>query len=128
VAIAMAPNNSGARVEVTHVRRTGDGFVEVRWRYVNPGKENVRLMTHDQARELPNEMYVIDPGSKKLYGVVTDTGGEAVAAKATQTDLSPDKPLKLWARFPVAASATRVSLYLPETLPLEDMPIEGGGK
>ena len=43
-------------------------------------------------------------------------------------DLSPDKPAKLWARFPVAASATQATLYLPNTLPLEDMPIEGGGK
>jgi hypothetical protein len=126
--IASAPHNSGARVEVNQVRRTGDGFVEIRWRYVNPGKEKVRVMGSDEGRDLPKEMYVIDPASKKLYGVVTDTSGAAIASRASQIDLSPDKPVKLWARFPVAASATHVTLYLPQTLPLEDMPIEGGGK
>jgi len=83
-------------------------------------------MTHEEARDLPKEMYVIDPASKKLYGVVTDTGGEPVAAKTQMIELSPDKPVKLWARFPVADSAKQVSLYLPQTLPLEDMAIEGG--
>src|SRR2546423_1091857 len=45
-ALASEPNNRGARVEVTQVRRSGDGFVEIRWRFVNPGgDEKLRVLS-----------------------------------------------------------------------------------
>jgi hypothetical protein len=122
-ALAKQPHQSGATIEVTRVRRSSDGTVDVRWRYVNQGKEPIELLSSSQARELPKQAWVMDPDKKMRYGVATDDRKQPLAGKLSDTKLDPGKSLDVWMKFPADASAKRITLMIPGAVPIEDLPI-----
>jgi uncharacterized cupredoxin-like copper-binding protein len=123
VPLAKEAHQSGAEIQVTRVRRSSDGTVEVRWRYANTGKSQISVLKSDDARDLAHDTYVMDPDAKTKYPVATDDRKQPLAAKVSSTQLGPGKSQDVWMKFAVPASAKRISLFLPGSLPVEDLPI-----
>jgi len=121
--LAKTAHGSGAQIEVTRVRRSSDGTVDVRWRYTNPGKAAAAVLSNDQARDLAKKAYVMDPEAKMKYVVATDDRKQPLAAKLSGTQLEPGKSLDVWMKFAVAPEVKHISLFLPGALPIEDLQI-----
>jgi len=114
---------AGLDVEITRVRRTSDGLLDIRWQYVNHSDQRVHLFSNDEARDLPQTVFVEDPDAKMRYPVATDDRGAPLMAQEKSVSLDSNGSEALWAKFLVPADAKRISLFLPGALPAEDLPI-----
>jgi hypothetical protein len=131
--LAVEEMDNGLKVEVTRVARTHDGFVEVRWRYVNPTAKPVILWHAGGGRHMLNELYLVDPANKVKHGVVTlkkdqlKPGSHTMLAPAMigdQIEIEPHGSCPAWAKFAVPAGVGRVNFVHPGSLPpMEDLDV-----
>ena len=113
----------GLAVEITRVRRTSDGLIEVRWQYVNRGQQQIQVFSAGEARDFASQTFLEDPAAKIRYSVAVDTRSAPIMSQAKSLSLEPGSSEPFWAKFTIPAGVTRVCLYLPNTLPVEDLTI-----
>jgi len=121
LAVERGPN--GLAVEVTRLRRTSEGLLDVRWQYVNRTSGRVDLFNGEEARQLPAKLFVEDPDSGTRYLVATDDKNVPLMTRTKSTTIDAGGSENLWAKFTVPADAKHISLYLPGALPIEDLTI-----
>jgi serine/threonine protein kinase len=144
--LASGKHDQGLIVEVLEVKPDDDELLLVRWRYRNPTPRTVELIAatppfrgvdsppntaanfwasvfYRAGKSTPGRVsaqHVVEQGRSDLYA--KDLGREAVR-------LRPEQEFEVWARFPLPPQSVRtITLYLLETAPLRDIPIQDAGK
>jgi hypothetical protein len=144
--LASAKHDQGLIVEVLEVKPDEDGFLMIRWRYRNSTSTPVELIAETPpvrvldsppntaakfwasayyvaGKFVPGQMsaqHIIEEGRSDLYA--RDLGKQAVSVR-------PGQDFEVWARFPLPPkSAKTLTLYLLDTSPLREIPIQYSDK
>lgn len=121
----------GARVEITELKRTSGGTVNLKLTVSNSGSAKLNLYgaylgdsatSHDSYRDVSG-IHLLDPVAKKKYFVVTDAEKKCVCSKEIP-DVEPGGKVNLWAKFPAPPpEVTKVTVEVPHFAPMDDVPI-----
>ena len=134
--LALEEHEKGLDVALLRLRRASDNTLNIQLRYINNTGEEVALC----ARKTPGtppcyrnansswlaNLYVVDNVNQKKHLIVR-TGGNFMTSKvnAKLAVLSPGSSYKVWAKVPAPpADVESVSVYIPGTIPMEDISIE----
>ncbi len=123
--LAAEPHIRGLIVEVLRVRRTPEGFVEVRWRYRNQTNQTIQLFDTGEGQSLPSRVFLVDDATGGEHLVHRDKDGVAMASRVAFTTVAPGKSATFFARFPGLPQASgSITFYVPDTPPLAGLEIE----
>jgi hypothetical protein len=131
-AIATADGEkSGARIDVTELKRASGGTVSLKFTLTNGGSDvfgtasayfGDKEVSADEYRDVSG-IHLIDPVNKKKYFVVVDSGKHCVCSKGIP-DVKAGEKLNLWAKFPAPpAEVTKVTIEIPHFQPMDDVTI-----
>lgn len=111
----------------------------MQWGYRNDTDKSIHLFDYDGAGAFASKAYIVDPANNAKGKVAEispqssdtqhksksgDDKKELLISPIEARDLSPGDAVVYWAKFPPPAeSAKELSLYLPNSPPLEDLPI-----
>jgi len=123
-ALASQTGPTGLRISTTRVKRSSDGTVEVRWQYANTSDKKASVISYDDAVHLHSQVFLLDPDSKTQYFIATDDKGLPLMQDVPAFDLDAGQSQMIWAKFYVPHDAKRVSVFIPNALPMEDIPIQ----
>ena len=122
---------SGARIEITELKRTSGGTVNLKFVITNNGTEPFGFapqylgdsqVSNDHYRDVSG-IHLLDPVNKKKYFVVTDAEKRCVCSKDV-ADVHPGAKVNLWAKFPAPPpEVTKVTIEIPHFAPIDDAPI-----
>ena len=111
----------GVNVALTEVLRASGDTLTVRWSYRNRTPEE-KLFANKIS-----ETYLVDPVQGKKYLVVRDENDLPVTSRHDGPDgvhLPPGQTVDAWAKFAAPPDdVERISVYIPNLLPFEDIPI-----
>jgi hypothetical protein len=143
--LATAKHENGLIVEILEVKADSNELLTIRWRYRNATNKNIELFAatppapwaRNAPRNIPYHFYpaiyyvegkfqsdkalkhyiVIEQGTKRRY---------AKAVGVAPVRLRPNQQFELWAKFSLpAAGGTTISLVLPGTPVIENLPLPG---
>jgi hypothetical protein len=122
----------GVRIDVTELKRTSGGTINLKWVVVNNSAERFsrtseffgdRNVSADHYHDVSG-VHLIDPVNKKKYFVVTDAEKKCVCSKDIFDRLEPGTKANLWAKFPAPPpEVTKVTIEIPHFQPMDDVPI-----
>jgi hypothetical protein len=122
----------GLRIDVTELKRTSGGTVNLKFVVVNNGAERFGRtsdyfgdynVSADHYHDVSG-IHLIDPVNKKKYFVVTDAEKKCVCSKAIFDRVEPGAKANLWAKFPAPPpDVTKVTIEIPHFQPMDDVPI-----
>ncbi len=126
--------SGGVDVVLLEVKRTSGDTLTVKWQYRNKTGAPKGLTKGGQSAEayrLSLEAYLIDPANKKKYLILKDDKGSPIAGKHEPVkgskgviSVAAGQTLSTWAKFPAPfANVEKISVYIPNTQPFEDVPI-----
>jgi hypothetical protein len=131
-ALAEAQTASGELlVQALDLTRTTGGTLEVRLAFSNiSGSDRIAFEeTFAGAAEDAGTIagvYLLDRVTRKKYFVIRDADGRPQCSTGLEP-LGPGERRVLWARFPAPPEdVDRVSIYVPEVEPFEDVPLTAG--
>jgi hypothetical protein len=131
--VASATHESGTTLEITELKRTTDGFLQVNFRYRNPTDSPILVykgalfvvVETDNSSHMISAMYYVDPKTKKHYGVVKGDDGKQLASTVRGKDVvaaangvSPTYWVKLAG---AGAAVEKATFYFQDTPPMEDV-------
>ena len=131
-AIASADGErSGTRIDITELKRTSGGTVNLKFVIVNNTDKNVDVhsswlgdnaVSKDSYRDVSG-VHLIDPVNKKKYFVVTDAEKHCVCSTEI-ADVKAGTQVNVWAKFPAPpADVQKVTIEIPHFQPIDDVPI-----
>ncbi len=131
-AIATADGErTGARVEVTELKRSSGGTVNLKFVIVNGSSKEFSMagyylgdidVSKDAYRGVSG-VHLLDPVAKKKYFVVTDSEKNCLCSKEVQ-DVRAGERVSLWAKFPAPPTeVTKLTIEVPHFQPMDDVPI-----
>jgi hypothetical protein len=115
------------RAEILEVKRVSGGTLNVRWRIVY-GAAQPGGLTGTAGKPVYynfswEQIYYVDPAENKKYQFLVDSGGNRIL-EVFHGNLAPGQQRMNWAKFPAPpASSNKISLYIPNFAPFEDLPI-----
>jgi hypothetical protein len=122
----------GLRIDVTELKRTSGGTLNLKFVVVNNGAERFSRtsdyfgdynVSADHYHDVSG-IHLIDPVNKKKYFVVTDAEKKCVCSKAIFDRVEPGAKANLWAKFPAPPpDVTKVTIEIPHFQPMDDVPI-----
>ncbi|HEY8133545.1 MAG TPA: hypothetical protein VII12_16835 [Thermoanaerobaculia bacterium] len=131
VIAATEGEKPGARIDITELKRTSGGTLNLKFTVANGGSEKLGLygaylgdasVSHDHYRDVSG-VHLLDPVNKKKYFVVTDAEKHCVCSKEIP-DLEPGGKVNLWAKFPAPPpEVTKVTIEIPHFTPIDDVTI-----
>ena len=134
--LALEEHENGLDVALLRLRRASDNTLNIQLRYINNTDEEVALCARSQEGLLKcyrndgsswlANIYIVDNINQKKHQIVR-AGGEPMTTKvnAKLAVLSPGSSYKVWAKVPAPpADVESVSVYIPGTIPMEDISIE----
>jgi len=134
--LALEEHEKGIDVALLRLRRASDNTLNIQLRYINNTGEDVALCARKTPGTLPcyrnadsswlANLYVVDNVNQKKHLIVR-AGSKFMTSKvnAKLAVLSPGSSYKVWAKVPAPpAGVERVSVYIPGTIPMEDILIE----
>jgi hypothetical protein len=121
----------GVDVALMEVNRTSSDTVTVKWEYRNKTKAFQKLTKRSTGwadpYRLAYDTYLADEEGKMKFPVLRDSGGVPIAAvhgkPVDDISVSPQKPLKTWAKYHVPADVKKVSVFLTGVEPFENVAI-----
>lgn len=118
---------AGVRAEVTELRRSSGGTVNLKFTLVNDSTEQVgfgyAFVEKDKGYGDIGGVHLIDQTAKKKYFVARDSEGNCVCSR-DQKDLPPGQKRNLWAKFPAPPPGVKtISIVIPRFSPLDDVPV-----
>jgi hypothetical protein len=133
--VASAAHESGTNLEITEIKRTSDGFLQVSFRYRNPTDASIKVYKgaffvtaeSDNSSHMIASMYYVDPKTTKKYGIVTDNNGKQLASvvrgKEVVAPANGYSPT-YWVKLSGAGSGTdKATFYFQDAAPMEDVPL-----
>jgi hypothetical protein len=133
--VASAMHDSGATLEITEIKRTSDGFLQVSFHYRNPTDKPLKAYhgqfavvgDTDISGDVFSPIYFVEPKSKTQHGVVHDGGGKVLASTVVARDLlapANDVGRTFWLKMSCPdAKSDKVTFYFPNVAPIEDVPL-----
>lgn len=130
-AIATAEGEkSGARVEITELKRSSDNTVTLKFALVNDSDKAVGFGYDfaDPANDIKDHgsiggVTLVDGTGKKKYFVVRDAENNCLCSRGIK-DIAPASRANLWAKFPAPPDdVQKISVVIPHFGPLDDVPI-----
>jgi hypothetical protein len=110
-------------VEVLDLQRTSGNMLKMRWRYRNATDE--RHFAKAGGSFYWEKVYLFAPATQKQYHIARAPDGTWMAGGGGAW-VKPNGASELWAKFPAPPATTRkVTVYLPDVPPLEDLRIAG---
>ena len=115
---------TGVDVALTQVQRGSGDTLTVRWSYRNQTQE-AKPVTDEIG-----ETYLVDPVNQRRYLMVRDANDLPVGGQdsdPSRVGLPAGQTLTAWAKFAAPADdVERISVYIPNVPPFEDIPISSG--
>ena len=128
-AIATADGEtSGVRVEVTELKRSSGGTVNLKFAMINDSDAAVSFGYSfvDKDHEVTDfsgigGVHLVDPVGKKKYFVARDSENKCLCSQKVQ-DIAPGKRANLWAKFPAPPDdVQKISIVVPHFVPMDDV-------
>ena len=118
---------SGVRAEVTELRRSSGGTVNLKFTVINDSSEQLtfgyNFVEKNKGYADIGGVHLIDQEGKKKYFVARDSEGNCVCSR-DQKDLPAGQRRNLWAKFPAPpADVKRISVVIPHFSPMDDVPV-----
>lgn len=123
---------SGARVEVTELKRSSGGTLTLKFIMYNDEAEPISFKSGLLGAEKfegnkdyasVGGIHLIDAANRKKYMVVRDSEDSCVCSKDLSR-LEPGSKINLWAKFPAPPEdVEKVSIIIPHFIPMDDVPI-----
>ncbi|SNR47265.1 Outer membrane protein OmpA [Actinomadura mexicana] len=135
VAVPMAHRAGPAHVELLALARTSGSAVTGQFRIVNDGQSelNLHISLFEGGREgdirslEANGIGLLDGVGGKLYMPLRTADGKCLCSALGDKSLAPGASLDVYAVFPAPpAGVNRVTVTLPLTVPMQDVPISNG--
>ena len=121
IAAAESDRGAGVRIEVTQLKRSGGGTVDLRLTLVNDSDIAVRYGGNFEPSLA--DVTLIDLVGKRKYFVVKDGDGECVCSSRV-FQLESRSRANMWARFPAPPEdVERLSIVIPRFSPIDDVPL-----
>jgi hypothetical protein len=122
---------SGVNLALMDVRRTSTDTVTVRWEYRNQTTQAQVLANKSHGWSDPYRLswgtYLADEEGKKKFPLLKDSDGRPIAAvhgePVHDIVVGPRKTLKTWAKYPVPADVSKVTVFLTGVEPFENVTI-----
>lgn len=127
--IAHAQHESGTIVEITEIKRTSDGFLQVSFRYRNPTEKAIKVYGWLATTGNVRAIYCIDPKDKEHYGLAKDASHSPVGYSAGAENAEMIAPANgfsptYWLKMTIPSSGVnKVTFYFPNAVPMEDVPL-----
>jgi len=122
----------GLRVDITELKRTSGGTVNLKFVLVNGTDKAFGIANHylgdshvssDSYRGVSG-VHLIDPVNKKKYFVVADTEKNCLCSKDVQ-DMAAGGKVNLWAKFPAPPpEVQKLTIEIPHFAPIDDVQIQ----
>jgi hypothetical protein len=114
----------GVSVEVTELKRTSGGTVNLKFVMINDSEKNVDLYKEDfGSYGTVSGVALVDEKNKKKYFVVLDSGHKCLCSSGLK-NLPPKSRVNLWAKFPAPAEdVQKIVVVIPHFQPMDDVPI-----
>jgi len=122
---------SGARVDVTELKRTSGGTVNLKFTITNGGSDSFstassyfgdNAISADNYRDVSG-VHLVDPVNKKKYFVVVDSDRKCLCSKELP-DIKAGEKINVWAKFPAPPpEVTKVTIEIPHFQPMDDVTI-----
>lgn len=122
---------SGARIDVTELKRASGGTVNLKFTITNNSPKAFSFSGHYLGdNQVSKDSYygvsgihLVDPVNKKKYFVVTDAEKNCLCSKNID-DIPPGQRTSLWAKFPAPPpEVQKVTVEVPHFQPMDDVPI-----
>ena len=114
----------GVRAEVTELKRTAGGIVNLKFVMINDSDKNIDLYKEDYGSwGTVSGVTLVDEKNKKKYFVVLDSEHKCLCSSGLK-NLSPKSRVNLWAKFPEPAEdVQKIGVVIPHFQPMDDVPI-----
>jgi hypothetical protein len=122
---------TGARIDVSELKRTSGGTVNLKFTITNGGSETFGThseyfgdssVSADHYRDLSG-VHLVDPVNKKKYFVVVDSDRKCLCSKEIP-DVKAGEKINVWAKFPAPPpEVTKVTIEIPHFQPMDDVTI-----
>jgi len=121
---------SGVRVEVTELKRSSGGTVNLKLTMINASDGPVSFDYNfvDKDHEVTDfsgigGVHLIDPVGKKKYFVARDSENKCLCSQRVK-DIAAGSRANLWARFPAPPDdVQKISVVVPHFAPMDDVPL-----
>jgi hypothetical protein len=121
---------SGARMEVTELKRASGGTVNLKLVLINNGDKNFPMYGYNLGDKEVNTDYksvggihLVDPVNKKKYFVIRDSEKKCMCSNDVD-DVRPGARTNLWAKYPAPPpDVTKITIEIPHFQPMDDVPI-----
>jgi hypothetical protein len=130
-AIATADGERpGVRAEVTELKRTSGGTVNLKFAMVNDSDKPISFDYNfvDPKNDVTDfggigGVHLIDPVGKKKYFVARDSESKCVCSQKV-ADIPKGGRANLWAKFPAPPDdVQQISIVIPHFSPMDDVPL-----
>jgi hypothetical protein len=122
---------SGARIDVTELKRTSGGTVNLKFTITNGGTGTMgtrgsyfgdHAVSADDYSDVSG-IHLVDPVNKKKYFVVVDSDRKCLCSKELP-DIKAGEKINVWAKFPAPpAEVSKVTIEIPHFQPMDDVTI-----
>jgi hypothetical protein len=116
---------SGTRLEVTELKRTSGGTLNLKFTMINDTNERLDFGYRFAEKGFADisAVHLIDQTGKKKYFVARDAEGNCVCSSGLK-DMEKGERRNLWAKFPAPpAEVKMISIVVPHFSPMDDVPI-----
>lgn len=121
---------AGVRVEVTELKRSSGGTLNLKFAMINDSDESVSFGYSfvDKAHDNTDfggigGVHLIDPVGKKKYFVARDSENKCLCSQKV-SDVPKRGRTNLWAKFPAPPDdVERISIVVPHFSPMDDVPL-----
>jgi len=121
---------SGVRVEVTELKRSSGGTVNLKLTMINASDGPVSFDYNfvDKDHEVTDfsgigGVHLIDPVGKKKYFVARDSENKCLCSQRVK-DIAAGSRANLWAKFPAPPDdVQKISVVVPHFAPMDDVPL-----
>jgi hypothetical protein len=120
---------SGARVEVTELKRSSGDTLTLKFMIINEGSDPIAFDYEFADEQMSSDIssvggvYLIDAANKKKYLVVRDSDDNCVCSRDV-AEIDAGGQASLWAKFAAPPKDVQaISVIIPHFIPMDDVPI-----
>jgi hypothetical protein len=111
------------RVEVTELRRTSGGTVNLKVVMINDSNRDIQFWQNFGDGYTISGVTLVDEKNKKKYFVIQDSENKYLCSSGLDR-VKPKSRINLWAKFPAPPEdVEKISIIIPHFQPVDDVPI-----
>jgi hypothetical protein len=111
------------RVEVTQLKRTSGGTVNLKFVMINDSDKDISFWQGFGDNNTISGVTLVDEKNKKKYFIVQDSENKYLCSSGLDR-VKPKSRINLWAKFPAPPEdVEKISVLVPRFQPMDDVPI-----